>query len=371
MRIAEENRPTGVPEAVVAREFVEKTVRLRDAWVGSLTDKRHISSAIRHVTRLLPGMSHLKRCSGKRLVLAFAAPFAVDDSARPALPTDGNETHLHLRELEALLGSVDNEFDISNFEIVAVPARAPRTKAQAVEASKIWPLNFHPDPYIENTLNGSCFDKNDLRTIDRCLEFCIEAARREARGGDDCSGSAIVFDPKNKQIVSIAASRIDRHPMWHATMLAVDLVARLQGGGAYDLTGDSSDLRKRKFSGSRPELEPPVAYPADLLDIAERNGPTTSGSEIEAGERKSEERSDYLCTNYWAFLLKEPCPLCAMALVHSRVSNIFYGAPNETRGVLGSRALLHAVPGLNHRYRVWRGVREDECRRACNDIIHR
>lgn len=42
-----------------------------------------------------------------------------------------------------------------------------------------------------------------------------------------------------------------------------------------------------------------------------------------------------------------------MALVHSRARRVIYVEPDAVFGVLGSRAMLHEHPSLNHRYEVF------------------
>ncbi len=64
----------------------------------------------------------------------------------------------------------------------------------------------------------------------------------------------------------------------------------------------------------------------------------------------------YLLTGYDVYLSREPCCMCAMALVHSRAGRIFYfGAKNEIRkfGALETAVKLNAVEGLNHSYDVF------------------
>ena len=63
---------------------------------------------------------------------------------------------------------------------------------------------------------------------------------------------------------------------------------------------------------------------------------------------------EYLATGFDAYLIVEPCPMCAMALVHSRVRRVVWMAPNPKRGALGTRYALHHQAGLNHHYRVFR-----------------
>lgn len=62
---------------------------------------------------------------------------------------------------------------------------------------------------------------------------------------------------------------------------------------------------------------------------------------------------DYLCTGMDVFLLHEPCVMCAMALLHSRVGRVFFRFANEESGALRSKCRLHTLPSINHRYRVF------------------
>ena len=63
----------------------------------------------------------------------------------------------------------------------------------------------------------------------------------------------------------------------------------------------------------------------------------------------------YLCTGYDAYCAREPCVMCAMALVHSRVRRVVYGVPNAKAGALGGgpAAPLHGQRTLNHHYDVF------------------
>ena len=67
------------------------------------------------------------------------------------------------------------------------------------------------------------------------------------------------------------------------------------------------------------------------------------------------QRRPYLCTGYDAYVLHEPCAMCAMALVHSRVRRVFFAHPDPNHGMLGGRpgARLQCVKSLNHRYAVF------------------
>lgn len=64
------------------------------------------------------------------------------------------------------------------------------------------------------------------------------------------------------------------------------------------------------------------------------------------------------CTLY---VTVEPCPMCAGALLQSRVDRVVYGAGDPK--AWADRSLLEILqnPGLNHRVEVLAGVMEEEC----------
>lgn len=57
----------------------------------------------------------------------------------------------------------------------------------------------------------------------------------------------------------------------------------------------------------------------------------------------------------------EPCPMCAGALVASRLGALVYGAADLKGGACGSLYNLCADPRLNHEVPVTVGLRADEC----------
>ena len=61
------------------------------------------------------------------------------------------------------------------------------------------------------------------------------------------------------------------------------------------------------------------------------------------------------------YVTKEPCPMCAGALVHVRMKRVVFGCPSEKDGAAGGLMNLLQHPGLNHRCEITSGVRHDEC----------
>ncbi|OHT03730.1 Cytidine and deoxycytidylate deaminase zinc-binding region family protein [Tritrichomonas foetus] len=61
----------------------------------------------------------------------------------------------------------------------------------------------------------------------------------------------------------------------------------------------------------------------------------------------------YLCTGFDVYCYYEPCVMCAMAMVHSRVGRLFFVSSNPDFGGITSQIQIHSCPKLNHRYRAF------------------
>src|SRR5215813_4392479 len=71
---------------------------------------------------------------------------------------------------------------------------------------------------------------------------------------------------------------------------------------------------------------------------------------------------DWRLTDCTLYVTKEPCPMCAGAVVHVRLSRVVYGASDPKAGAAGTAMNLLQFPTLNHRCEITSGVREPECR---------
>lgn len=60
------------------------------------------------------------------------------------------------------------------------------------------------------------------------------------------------------------------------------------------------------------------------------------------------------------YVTLEPCPMCAGALINSRMKTVYYGAPDPKAGSCGSMINLFALP-YNHQPALVSGVLEQEC----------
>ena len=78
---------------------------------------------------------------------------------------------------------------------------------------------------------------------------------------------------------------------------------------------------------------------------------------------------DWRLTDCTLYVTKEPCPMCAGAIVHVRLARVVFGASDSKAGAVGSAMNLLQFPTLNHRCDFTKGVREEECRAMLVDFF--
>jgi tRNA(adenine34) deaminase len=78
---------------------------------------------------------------------------------------------------------------------------------------------------------------------------------------------------------------------------------------------------------------------------------------------------DWRLTGCTLYVTKEPCPMCAGAIVHVRLARVVYGASDPKAGAAGSALNLLQFPTLNHQCAITRGVREPECRALLQEFF--
>ena len=62
------------------------------------------------------------------------------------------------------------------------------------------------------------------------------------------------------------------------------------------------------------------------------------------------------------YVTLEPCPMCAGAMVNSRINRVIFGAYDPRAGACGSLYNIANDTKLNHRVEIVSGVLEDECK---------
>lgn len=92
----------------------------------------------------------------------------------------------------------------------------------------------------------------------------------------------------------------------------------------------------------------------------ERLRASLAHAELEAIDRASRFLGGWRLSGCDMYVTLEPCPMCAGAVINSRIDRVFYGAFDNKAGSFGSVTDLSSLP-YNHRPIISGGFMEDEC----------
>ena len=87
------------------------------------------------------------------------------------------------------------------------------------------------------------------------------------------------------------------------------------------------------------------------LDPPPENTPPSV--DFQSDPKETRNGSNYLLTDQTFFVTHEPCIMCSMALLHSRVKEVIYLLPMSKTGGCGGSACLPTLKGVNHRFTIF------------------
>ena len=82
----------------------------------------------------------------------------------------------------------------------------------------------------------------------------------------------------------------------------------------------------------------------------------TAHAEMLAITQAEAAAGDWRLTDCDLYVTKEPCPMCAGALVHARLRRVIFGCPDAKGGAAGGLLNILQMPQLNHRCEITPGI---------------
>lgn len=92
----------------------------------------------------------------------------------------------------------------------------------------------------------------------------------------------------------------------------------------------------------------------------ERDGRAIAHAEVLAIDEACIKKGGWRLSDCTLYVTLEPCPMCAGAIINSRIGRVVYGAKDARAGALGSLIDLRSYP-LNHKPECTAGVLGEEC----------
>lgn len=322
-----------------------------------LTEPRHAQECLRLVNQMFPFTSdteHLKRIrraavsapsteGGERRGSSSVELELLIDAGRSYLQrcvTDGQQDGPSLWKGYAnfvhRIAEKFGEATASSLRLhrVCLPDRAPRQSPVGWQCwNEVWPLAV-PKPHPMERPTKSFTAAATAIMQGTVLPLC----ERIVTTSPHLLGIACVLvDAFTQQVI--------------ATSEACTSMVRSNAAACAAYTNPSSDVAP---CSTQLLLEHPVMYILKQLGDAQAK---SEGSAV-VSRQDTVAKDDPACQPYLAnnvdlYVSHEPCVMCAMALVHSRIGRVFFCFPNPVYGGVGSVHAVHSLPSLNHHYRVY------------------
>ncbi|KAI8048390.1 cytidine deaminase-like protein [Syncephalis plumigaleata] len=347
---------------LVLSEAETRELETVEVYVSSI-DPKSVSTVLKFAERKLPTFTRLNHL--KRIRRTYPNPedkqhFTLTILLCPIQETDDTEA-LSMTELQSRIDAADLTTIIKPSSAL-VSRHAPLTRAQ-YEAWRVnWPINFREHVQRTQLPMG-----DELNRHETWMRKTIKEATRQSNAiSQDCSNTtntrtvnkdhqqptiistAMMVNPTNNQLIAMAHDTrdIDKHPLHHAVMNCIEMVA------AKERASTSRKMNELGNTSHKRSID-------QILDTTNEESYNNSNA--------------YLCSNYDLYTIYEPCIMCSMALLHSRIGRVFYAIPHHSNGnsmsscatgggggALGSQYRIHTHPKLNHKFKVYRHLLYDE-----------
>ncbi|KAF8252994.1 cytidine deaminase-like protein [Wilcoxina mikolae CBS 423.85] len=256
--------------------------------------------------------------------------------------------------------------------IVTVPANMPTSPEQGEEwTKKYWPTvykrgnPFGPHPsLIENSAAK-------LTRVSEYMAMARKVGREAAEAGVGYPLGAVIVNPDTGDVIAAAGdARLHQngrdwcYPLDHPVLRLVEMVAqkRLEKGVVVAPDNPITALTETE----RTFLNSSTMGTLDGRDEIKDKG----------NDGTTAESAGYLCHNMHVYLTHEPCVMCSMALLHSRVAIVVFEHRMIKTGALGAdvdQGLGHGLfwrPDLNWKYLAWQWKEAESTKNEVPDNIH-
>jgi tRNA-specific adenosine deaminase 3 len=201
-----------------------------------------------------------------------------------------------------------------------IPFLPPLNEEQYESCKKYWPIYYHP---TSDSSMAYTHSQIEIESINYIFEKFLNL-------NENYGVFSVLFDPLSQTIIERSNEDDLTNTINHSVMQIIN-----------------SFSKKRIIVNSRVEEK---IESKDCLD-----------SEILLGQKSCSSNCDYdfndpnqyYLENLYLITFKEPCFMCAMALVHSRIKRIYYFEDNTLDGAMKSLIKINNY-NLNHNYLIFK-----------------
>lgn len=118
-----------------------------------------------------------------------------------------------------------------------------------------------------------------------------------------------------------------------------------------------------------------IVYKGDIIarahNLRENNNNALAHAEILVINEACKELNSWRLDHCELYVTLEPCPMCAGAIINSRIGTVYFGAYDSKGGACGSVVDLFAKGSFNHAPTLYGGIMEDACEEVLKDFFRK
>ena len=108
---------------------------------------------------------------------------------------------------------------------------------------------------------------------------------------------------------------------------------------------------------------------ASAFNQKEAQNDVTAHAEILAIREAEQKLGRWRLDDCEMYVTLEPCPMCAWAIINSRIKALYFGSYDPNYGALGSKLDLRKI--ANSKLKVFGGIMEDECNNILTEYFEK
>ncbi len=130
-------------------------------------------------------------------------------------------------------------------------------------------------------------------------------------------------------------------------------------------------LEQAKLSGADIPVGAVIVLDGQIISSAcnrkEQTNDVTAHAEVVAIKQAAQNLGNWRLDECEMYVTLEPCPMCAWAIIQSRIKTVYFGSYDVNYGALGSKIDLRNL--LNSPLKVYGGIMESECDKLLKDYF--
>lgn len=131
---------------------------------------------------------------------------------------------------------------------------------------------------------------------------------------------------------------------------------------------------KKAFSDNEVPVGCVIVHNGQIIaqshNTTEKESDATCHAEINAIKEAEKFLKQKVLNECDMYVTLEPCPMCAGAIINSKIKRIYIGAEEPKSGCFGSKIDFNKI-GFNHTPEVYMGINEEECKNLMKDFFEK